>query len=126
MLGATFCPIVFSVALDLTALMTPALLLSILALSASGVALITAGIALYARQTHPEVARIQAEITALNDSLTDHADRVNHWMRRDATRNARAAREAPLAMQPAELSPAQRKLAIRQRASLHAIGGNQP
>lgn len=103
--------------------MNAPLLLSIFALVTSVLGLGVAAFSLIARQTHPEVAAVQREVHALSADLSDLADRWNHWMRRDATRSARLAREAQSTPTPeaGALPPGARKALLRQRAGLAAV-----
>lgn len=93
-----------------------ATLLMILALAFSVLALGTAVAAIVLRQTHPELAAVQRELHAMQADITDLADRLNHWMRRDNTRVARAAREQQLEL-PAPAASGDRKAALRARVA---------
>lgn len=64
-----------------------------------------------ARNEHPDVASLRAEVM-------DVLDKVEHWIKRDRVRRLRASKEDPA--EPLPQSPADRKAALRQRV----FGGN--
>jgi len=86
-----------------------ALALSVLG---AGIAVVT----LRLQRSPPEVARLESKVSQLDLDVTEIADRINHWMRRDAVRSARAKNEAP---PPAlgNLSGAELKAQLRAVAS---------
>lgn len=83
-----------------------ALALSVLA---SGVSIVT----LRLQQSPPEVSALKSSLATLELDVTELADRTNTWMRRDATRKARDAKEN--IQQVAPTDPTAVKAALRAR-----------
>ena len=80
-----------------------------------------AAVSLYFRAQPPEFHSLLTQVRGLDSDLSELSDKVNHWMRRDAVRRARAGREEPEA--PAiPASRNDRKAEIRAR--LAAVRSN--
>lgn len=81
------------------------------------IAVAIAGVSLAFRRDPPEVAALSSQLRALDSDVSELADRVNHWMRRDAVRRARSGRdeaEAP----PVPATLADHKAALRAKVAL--------
>jgi hypothetical protein len=85
-----------------------------LALLAIGIA----GVSLAFRRQPPEFSDLLSQVRALDSDLTELADKVNHWMRRDAVRRARSGHDEPAV--PAV--PLDRKAELRQRLAVAVAG----
>ena len=67
-------------------------------------------------------AQVNQRLTQQENDLTELADRVHHWMRRDSVRRAR---EGQVAMPAATMSRAEQKASLTQRASALFRGLNR-
>jgi len=85
------------------------------ALALSVLALAVSILSLWLRQSPPEIRALQSQVQHIDADLSELADRQNTWMRREATRHARAGK-ADFAPGPAApQSPAEKKAALRAR-----------
>jgi hypothetical protein len=87
-----------------------------LSVAALGVSIIT----LWFQRSPPDVSALKSRVENVDLDLTELSDRVTHWMRRDATRSARAGRDVPLTP-PAAITPEQKKVDLRRRAGLSGM-----
>ena len=82
-----------------------------------GAAILALLVSVYTLLIHtkvPSVTSLSSRVNALNSSLTDLDDRVNHWMRRQNTRRLREKQEEPVE-QPLPVNMKERKAALRNR-----------
>ena len=94
--------------------------ISVIALAFSSVTLV---LLLVWKRDPPDVSKLKASIHATDTALTDLADRVNHWFRRQSTRQAREKNsrgDGPLPAEPESRSDHKRELRKRmsQRGSM--------
>ena len=97
-------------------------LLTLLVACDAALALLALGcavVSLYFRAVPPELHNVTTQVRSLDSDLSELSDKVNHWMRRDAVRRARAGREegdAGASSSPA--TPMTRKQELRARIRL--------
>jgi len=108
-------------------------LIASISLSAAFVALCFSGVSLILhflkRRQPPEVEELWTAFQQQKTQHLDLLDKVEHWRRRDSVRRARqGAEDKQTEVAVAEQTPAERKLALRRRASglgLGLIGGGE-
>jgi hypothetical protein len=86
--------------------------LSILALALSVLAVAISGFSALYLQRFSDAAKLHERLSISESDLTDLADRVNHWMRRDSVRRTRD--KAPEFVAPISQNP---KAALYARAA---------
>jgi len=77
----------------------------------------------YVRRTEtPEYTALSAQIRALDAELIDMMDKVKHWRNRDQVRRVREVAENKQQEQGEPTTPAEKKAALRARATAAGLG----
>jgi hypothetical protein len=79
-----------------------------------------AAVSLAIRRQPPEFSALTSQVRALDSDLSELADKVQHWMRRDAVRRARSGQDEPAAVPAIAMD---RKAELRQRVA--ALAGRK-